>query len=130
MHRRHWPAALWPLQGAVRPQVALLHAVQSSAGGFGAAAFSLPSTPHDGPLGQVRLLGIDRQGNKHVLGPRKQSTESPRVVRSLLSDLVERGLDADRARLWVIDGDKALRRAIIEYVGHLGADPSPTARAT
>ena len=62
-------------------------------------------------------LGIDAQGNKHVLGLREGSTESTRVVRSLLSDLVERGLDADRARLWVIDGGKALRRAIVECFG-------------
>jgi transposase-like protein len=62
-------------------------------------------------------LGIDAQGNKHVLGLREGSTESTRVVRSLLSDLVERGLDADRLRLWVIDGGKALRRAIVECFG-------------
>lgn len=64
-------------------------------------------------------LGIDHQGNKHVLGLREGSTESTRVVRSMLSDLVERGLDADRARLWVIDGGKALRRAIVECFGAL-----------
>jgi transposase-like protein len=62
-------------------------------------------------------LGIDAQGNKHVLGLREGSTESTRVVRSMLSDLVERGLDADRPRLWVIDGGKALRRAIVECFG-------------
>ena len=62
-------------------------------------------------------LGIDSLGNKHVLGLREGSTESTRVVRSLLSELVERGLDADRARLWVIDGGKALRRAIVECFG-------------
>jgi transposase-like protein len=59
-------------------------------------------------------LGIDAQGSKHILGLREGSTESTRVVRSLLSDLVGRGLDADRPRLWVIDGGKALRRAIVE----------------
>jgi transposase-like protein len=64
-------------------------------------------------------LGIDAQGNKHVLGLREGSTESTRVVRSLLSDLVDRGLDADRARLWVIDGGKALRKAIVECFGEL-----------
>jgi len=62
-------------------------------------------------------LGIDAQGNKHVLGLREGSTESTRVVRSLLSDLIDRGLDADRARLWVIDGGKALRKAIVECFG-------------
>jgi hypothetical protein len=64
-------------------------------------------------------LGIDTKGNKHVLGLREGSTESTRVVRSLLSDLVERGLDADRVRLWVIDGGKALRKAIVDCFGQL-----------
>ena len=62
-------------------------------------------------------LGIDAQGNKHVLGLREGSTEATRVVRSLLSDLIERGLDAQRMRLWVIDGGKALRKAIVECFG-------------
>lgn len=62
-------------------------------------------------------LGIDTKGKKRVLGLREGSTESTRVVRSLLSDLVDRGLDADRARLWVIDGGKALRRAIVDCFG-------------
>ncbi len=62
-------------------------------------------------------LGIDAQGDKHVLGLREGSTESTRVVRSLLSDLIDRGLDADCARLWVIDGGKALRRAIVDCFG-------------
>ncbi len=62
-------------------------------------------------------LGIDAQGHKHVLGLREGSTEAARVVASLLSDLVERGLDAQRMRLWVIDGGKALRRAIVQLFG-------------
>ena len=62
-------------------------------------------------------LGIDAQGQKHVLGLREGSTEATRVVRAMLSDLVDRGLDADRARLWVIDGGKALRKAIVETFG-------------
>ena len=53
------------------------------------------------------------------MGLREGSTESTRVVRSLLSDLVERGLDADRKRLWVIDGGNALRRAILDCFGEL-----------
>ena len=62
-------------------------------------------------------LGIDARGTKYILGLREGSTESARVVRSMLSDLIERGLDADRARLWVIDGGKALRKAIVETFG-------------
>lgn len=62
-------------------------------------------------------LGFDSQGKKHVLGIREGSSEKTEVVRALLSDLVERGLAADVARLWVIDGGKALRRAIGEVFG-------------
>jgi putative transposase len=62
-------------------------------------------------------LGFDPEGRKHVLGIREGSTENTRVVRSLLSDLIERGLDAEMARLWIIDGGKALRRAITEVFG-------------
>lgn len=62
-------------------------------------------------------LGIDSEGNKHVLGLGEGSTENATVVKALLADLVERGLDPERARLWVIDGAKALRRAIRELFG-------------
>lgn len=63
-------------------------------------------------------LGLDAQGKKHVLGIREGSTEKTAVVRALLSDLIERGLDADAPRLWVIDGGKALRRAILDTFGN------------
>ncbi len=62
-------------------------------------------------------LGIDAKGKKHVLGLREGSTEKTQVVRAMLAELIERGLDADRPRLWVIDGGKALRRAIVETFG-------------
>lgn len=62
-------------------------------------------------------LGFDTQGNKHVLGLWEGSTEKTAVVRALLSSLIERGLDPDTPRLWVIDGGKAIRRAILEVFG-------------
>ncbi len=62
-------------------------------------------------------LGIDSEGGKHVLGLREGSTENATVVKALLADLVERGLDPERSRLWVIDGAKALRRAIRDLFG-------------
>ena len=63
------------------------------------------------------VVGIDSLGDKHVLGLREGSTEATRVVRSLLADLIDRGLDPQRMRLWVIDGGKALRKAIMECFG-------------
>ena len=62
-------------------------------------------------------LGFDVHGNKHILGIREGSSEKTQVVRALLSDLIDRGLSADTSRLWVIDGAKALRRAITDTFG-------------
>jgi putative transposase len=66
-------------------------------------------------------LGIDSEGKKQVLGLREGNTENGRVVKSLLRDLVERGLDPERARLFVVDGAKALSSAITTVFGSLGA---------
>ncbi len=64
-------------------------------------------------------LGIDIEGKKQVLGLREGDTENGQVARSLLRDLVERGLDPERARLFVIDGAKALTSAIRKMFGPL-----------
>lgn len=65
----------------------------------------------------VIALGIDRTGRKHVLGVVEGSTESEAVGRRLLEDLIERGLPVERARLFVIDGGKGLRKAIRRVFG-------------
>jgi len=65
-------------------------------------------------------LGIDSEGKKQVLGLREGDTENGQVARALLRDLVERGLDPERARLFVIDGAKALRSAIRKVFGDRG----------
>jgi putative transposase len=65
-------------------------------------------------------LGIDFEGKKQVLGLREGSTENGSVVKALLRDLVDRGLDPDRARLFGIDGAKALTSAIRKVFGSLG----------
>ena len=61
---------------------------------------------------QLVALGIDAAGHKHVLGVREGSTENEAVCRSLLSELVDRGLAVERTRLFVIDGGKGIRKAI------------------
>ena len=65
-------------------------------------------------------LGIDSDGKKQVLGLREGSTENSRVAKALLRDLLDRGLCQEQARLFVIDGAKALRTAIRKVFGHLG----------
>jgi putative transposase len=62
-------------------------------------------------------LGIDQSGKKHVLGLREGATENAASCTALLSNLVERGLDTTCSRLVVIDGGKALRRAVREVFG-------------
>ena len=62
-------------------------------------------------------LGVLSSGRKLVLGLREGSTENTTVVRSLLADLVDRGLSTEKPLLFVIDGSKALRRAIRDVFG-------------
>jgi transposase-like protein len=64
-------------------------------------------------------LGIDFEGKKQVLGLREGDTENGQVARALLRDLMDRGLDQERARLFVIDGAKALKSAIRKMFGPL-----------
>jgi len=65
----------------------------------------------------IVAIGVDSGGCKHVLGLREGSSENSRVVTDLLKDLVERGVEPDRPRLFVIDGSKALRCAIDAVYG-------------
>ena len=65
----------------------------------------------------VVALGISTDGVKVPLGLWEGSTENATLARSLLADLVDRGLDPDQAILFVLDGGKALRKAIREVFG-------------
>jgi putative transposase len=56
----------------------------------------------------VVALGITTEGVKIPLGLWEGSTENATLARTLLADLVDRGLDPEQAILFVIDGGKAL----------------------
>jgi transposase-like protein len=62
-------------------------------------------------------LGVDIQGQKHVLALREGTTENATVCKALLADVRERGLDLERSVLFVIDGGTGLRKAIRETCG-------------
>ena len=71
-------------------------------------------------LGEHHVLaavGVDAQGNKHVLGIAEGASENQVVAKGLLEDLVRRGVKPERRRLFVIDGSKALRAAIDAVFG-------------
>ena len=65
-------------------------------------------------------LGIDADGNKHVLGVREGATESSQVCMSLLRELIDRGLVVEQPRLLVVDGSKGLHKALRQVFGRWG----------
>src|SRR5712671_5624177 len=65
----------------------------------------------------VVALGIDHTGRKHALGLWDGSTENAAVCQSLLSDLQSRGLRTDRSLLVILDGSKALHKAVTQTFG-------------
>jgi transposase-like protein len=96
----------------------------------------------------ICAVGVDDKGQKHVLGIREGATENAEVAKTLLEDLVARGLNSSLPRLFIIDGSKALRAAIDlvfgsknhiqrrrnhkmrNVIGHLPEDQHDQARAT
>jgi putative transposase len=66
----------------------------------------------------IVALGITTEGEKLALGLWEGSTENAAVAGALLADLVDRGLDVEQGLLFVIDGSKALRKAIRQVFGH------------
>ena len=66
----------------------------------------------------VVALGITIDGTKVPLALSEGATENATVVGDLLVGLRERGLDTTRPILVVIDGAKALRRAVLDVFDH------------
>ena len=69
----------------------------------------------------LAAVGVDRQGNKHVLGLRHAATENTAAAEDLLTSLVERGISIEKNRLFVLDGSKALRAAVRRIFGKVPA---------
>jgi transposase-like protein len=73
---------------------------------------------HFGEHTCVVALGIDIEGTKHPLSLAEGSTENATLVTDLIVGLRERGLDVTRPILAVLDGSKALRRAVLDVFDH------------
>ena len=69
---------------------------------------------HFGEHTCIVALGIDIDGIKHPLSLVEGSTENATLVTELIVGLRERGLDVTRPILAVLDGSKALRRAVLD----------------
>ena len=65
----------------------------------------------------IGAVGVDAEGNKHPLGVVEGATENGATVQALLDNLIARGLDAQVCRLFIVDGAKALTKAIRRTFG-------------
>jgi len=71
----------------------------------------------DDNLLMIGAVGVDAAGHKHPLGVVEGATENSATVQALLDNLIERGLDPDVCRLFIVDGAKALTKAIRRTFG-------------
>lgn len=82
---------------------------------------SYPAMMLDGlELGKMTIIaamGIDAEGKKRILGLAEGGSENSEVIKALLNDLIERGLDATEPRLYILDGGKALHKAVKDVFG-------------
>jgi putative transposase len=67
----------------------------------------------------IGALGVTLDGTKVPLGVVEGSTENAAVCTRLVSDLAARGLDATRGVLFVVDGGKAIAKAVDDVYGAL-----------
>jgi len=71
-----------------------------------------------GKITVIAAMGIRNDGKKQMLGLTCGGSENSEVVKALLADLIERGLDPSEPRLYTIDGSKALVKAINDTFGN------------
>ena len=82
---------------------------------------------HVGEHCLIVALGVAADGCKHALGIWEGSTENAAVCQSLLSNPQSRGLRTDRSLLVLLDGSKALRKAVRDTFGASKAPPNQNA---
>lgn len=84
------------------------------------AAIFIDGVDFDGEM-MIVVLGVAEDGSKRILGLRQGATENAVVVRHLIEDLRERGLCCDHTTLFVLDGSKALKKAVVDVWGENAA---------
>ena len=132
---RHYPAGLEPVgaraeQAAASTsrsavsrrfvaatETALAQLLAADLHGLDLVAFMVDGV-HFGEHCCVVALGIDIDGVKHPLALVEGSTENATLVTDLIVGLRERGLEVTRPILAVLDGSKALRRAVVDVFDH------------
>jgi putative transposase len=67
---------------------------------------------HVGDSMAISAVGVDETGKKQVLGLSEGATESAASVGALLDSMIQRGVDPSLGILFVLDGAKALAKAV------------------
>ena len=70
---------------------------------------------HDFTL--ITALGVDIGGSKHLLGLWPGGSENSELCGQLLDELIERGLSTQQRYLFILDGSKALAKAVKDRFG-------------
>ncbi len=65
----------------------------------------------------IVALGFTTKGHKHILGLHAGASENTEVVKDLLQSLIDRKLTTTSSVLFVLDGAKALRKAVKAHWG-------------
>ena len=65
----------------------------------------------------IVALGVTKEGHKIMLGILQTSTENHVAIGQLFKEIKERGLKYDDGLLFIIDGAKGLKKAIVEEFG-------------
>jgi len=92
-------------------ETALAELMARRLGGLDLVAFMVDGV-HFGEHTCVVALGIGIDGTKHPLAVEEGSTENATLVTGLITGLRDRGLDVTKPILAVLDGAKALSRAV------------------
>jgi putative transposase len=92
-------------------ETALAELMSRDLSGLDLVAFMVDGV-HFGEHTCVVALGIGIDGVKHPLGVEEGSTENAAVVTDLITGLRDRGLDTSKPVLAVLDGAKALSKAV------------------
>ncbi len=72
----------------------------------------------EGDTLNIAAVGIAEDGTKHFLGLEQGQTENSTVCTQLLQDLIDRGLDPKGEYLFILDGSKALKKAVKAVFGN------------
>lgn len=83
---------------------------------YALCAMMIDGTPF-GDQQLITVIGLTVHGQKVVLGLRQGATENSTVVKQLLEDLRDRGVDFEVPRLYVLDGGKALFAGVKHLAG-------------